>query len=297
MGPRFFSLVFSLVRIARMSRKIGLWSAVLVEMSLCKQTPPDNAKLIRLTMPDFPGPFYLRAGTTDAHTFLLVILNAEYDIRSFPQFQKIDSLYRKTLKEGRRPLIIDCGANIGLSSIWFSHLFPEAQILAVEPAADNIEIAKRNLRVYPNVTLLHGAIWDFPTRLTISNTTAGHHAYQVVEAHDEAPGNSDKTLKAFTITELLEMADMQQALIVKIDIEGAEAALFRSNTDWVGRTDLIAIELHDWLLPKQRTSAPFIRSFANLNFDLLQRGENLFVFLDRPGSHDHFVAARHFSRR
>jgi hypothetical protein len=36
--------------------------------------------------------------------------------------------------------------------------FPEAQILAVEPAADNIEIAKLNLHAYPNVTLLQGVM-------------------------------------------------------------------------------------------------------------------------------------------
>jgi hypothetical protein len=78
--------------------------------------------------------------------------------------------------------------------------------------------------------------------------------------------------------------DTSSALIIKVDIEGAEASLFRSNTEWVCLTDLIAIELHDYLLPKQQTSAPFIRSFANLDFDLLQRRENLFVFLDRPAA-------------
>ena len=36
------------------------------------------------------------------------------------------------------------------------------------------------------------------------------------------------------------------------------------------------------MLPKQRTSAPFIRSFANLDFDLIQRGETLFLFIDKP---------------
>jgi hypothetical protein len=99
---------------------------------------------------------------------------------------------------------------------------------------------------------------------------------------DGAARNPDKILKGFTISEIMGMADTPRALIVKVDIEGAEASLFRSNIEWVGRTDLIAIELHDWMLPKQRTSAPFVRSFANLDFDLLQRGENLFVFLDQP---------------
>jgi FkbM family methyltransferase len=276
------SFLSRVVPLGRLSRKIGIRSGVIVEMALREGNSPEHARLVQLNLPDFPGPFYLRAGTSDVGTFLKTIVYPEYDIRSFPSFQKIDVLYQNARAEGRRPLIIDCGANIGMSSIWFSRLFPEAQILAVEPAVDNIEIAKRNLRAYPNVTLLQGAVWDRPTRLKISDTTVAPDAYQVVEVQEGAE-NLDKTLKAFTITKLMDMADTHQPLIVKIDIEGAEAILFRSHTEWVGLTDLITIELHDWMLPKQRTSAPFIRSIANLDYDLLQQGETLFVFLDRPG--------------
>jgi hypothetical protein len=142
----------------------------------------------------------------------------------------------------------------------------------VEPDADNFKVAQRNLAPYPNVTLLRGAIWDSPKDLAISDTTVDAWSYQTEEVLDGTARNPDTILKGFTISEIMGMAD----------IEGAEASLFRSNIEWVGRTDLIAIELHDWMLPNQRTSAPFVRSFANLDFELLQRGENLFVFLDRP---------------
>ena len=277
-----FSFVRSVVRTATLSCKIGMRSAVLVERALREHSPPENAKLIEVTLPGYASPIYLRSCTADVNTFYQIIVNTEYDIRPFKQFQRIDGLYRKATANGRRPLIIDCGANIGLSTIWFARLFPEAQIFAVEPAADNIEVAKQNLRAYPNVTLLHGAVWDRPVRLKISDTTVSPDAYQVIEADDGAAKNLGDTLKAFTIPEIIDMADTHQALIVKIDIEGGEATLFRSNTEWLGVTDLITIELHDWLLPGQLTSAPFIRSFANLDFDLLQRGETMFLFLNRP---------------
>lgn len=276
------SLVSSVVRTAKLSRKIGMRSAVLVESALREQHPPENAKLIEVTLPGYASPIYLRSCTADVNTFYQIIVNAEYDIRPFQQFQRIDALYRKATADGRRPLIIDCGANIGLSTIWFARLFPEAQIFAVEPAADNIEVAKQNLRAYPNVTLLQGAVWDRQVRVKISDTTVRPDAYQVVEAQGGADENPDNTLRAFTISEIIDMADTHQALIVKIDIEGGEAILFRSNTEWIGVTDLIAIELHDWMLPKQLTSAPFIRSFANLDFELLQKGETLFLFLNKP---------------
>ena len=209
----FAGTISSVVHIAKLSRKIGTRPAVLLEMALRKRFAPGSAKLVELTLPGFPSPFYLRAGTTDAGTFLNVIVNAEYNIRLFPQFQTIDRLYKKARADGKRPLIIDCGANIGLSTVWFSHLFPEAQIIAVEPAADNIEVAKRNLHAYPNVTLIQGAIWDRPARLTISDTTAATDAYRVQEAQEKDAGDFGNTLKTFTIPELIDMADADHAMI------------------------------------------------------------------------------------
>jgi FkbM family methyltransferase len=276
-------VISTVLRTVRLSRKIGTRSAILFERARGNRNEPESARIVRLTLPDFPSPFYLRGGTSDVEVFDQIFLNNEYDVRSFPQFEKIDDAYSKAVARGRRPLIIDCGANIGLSSVWFSRLFPEAQIVAIEPAAGNIEIAKRNLSSYQNVVLFQGAVWDRETQVTISDTAAAPWAYQVAETQTGILADSDNTMRAFTIPKVMEMVDAIEVLIVKIDIEGAEATLFRSNTDWVGLTDLIIIELHDWMLPKQRTSAPFIRSLANLDFDLVQRGENLFVFLNKPG--------------
>lgn len=46
---------------------------------------------------------------------------------------------------------------------------------------------------------------------------------------------------------------------IKIDIEGAEGDLLSGNTEWVARTPLIIVELHDWLLPNAKTSQPFLQ--------------------------------------
>ena len=275
------AVISTAVRTVRLSRKIGTRSAILFERAQGKRIELESARVIRLTMPGVRYPFFLRSGTSDVEVFRQIFLNNEYDFRSYPQFEKIDGAYRKATERGRRPLIIDCGANIGLSSVWFSRLFPEAQIVAIEPAAGNTEIARRNLCGYPNVALLQGAVWDSDTQVTISNTSSSPWAYQVAEAQSETLANSDNSLRTFTIPGLMEMVNANEILIVKIDIEGAEATLFRANTEWVGLTDLIIIELHDWMLPTQRTSAPFIRLLANLDFELVQHGENLFVFLDK----------------
>ena len=65
---------------------------------------------------------------------------------------------------------------------------------------------------------------------------------------------------------------------MKIDIEGGESQLFSANTEWMNEFALIIIELHDWMLPMQGSSKPFFKAISNLDFEILQKGENLFFF-------------------
>lgn len=77
------------------------------------------------------------------------------------------------------------------------------------------------------------------------------------------------------------MAGSSELLIAKIDIEGSERELFRSNTDWMDTTALILIELHDWLQPWSMISHNFLRQLCDRGFDVLWRGETMFCFNHR----------------
>jgi hypothetical protein len=82
-------------------------------------------------------------------------------------------------------------------------------------------------------------LWDRPSQLKISDTTVSPWAYQVTESQDHVSVKLDSALKTFTISELMDAANEHEVLIAKIDIEGAEANLFRSNIEWVRRTHLL----------------------------------------------------------
>ena len=64
--------------------------------------------------------------------------------------------------------------------------------------------------------------------------------------------------------------------IVKLDVEGAEKDVFSGNTEWVARTPLIIVELHDWLMPRQGGATPFLRCISALDRDFVFIGENVF---------------------
>ena len=48
-------------------------------------------------------------------------------------------------------VIVDLGANIGLSLALFSERYPEARIYGFEPAPDHFEILQLNIAARPNV--------------------------------------------------------------------------------------------------------------------------------------------------
>lgn len=229
-------------------------------------------------VPSLSRRVWLRAALADISIFQQVFVKKEYDISEAPQFDQIRIIYHDELARGRRPVIVDCGAHIGLSVLWFSKMFPEAQIFAIEPNRENFTLLCRNTEGLTNVTLMHGGIWDTPGSLVIENAGAGMSAFRLTQTEVMSTA---EMIPAFTIDDILRLAGHNRALLVKIDIEGGEAALFRSNTDWISHAGLIVIELHDWLYPWKCTSQNFFRQMSTFEFDYLTRGENTFCFSHR----------------
>jgi len=171
-------------------------------------------------------------------------------------------------------LVIVCGANTGSSSIFFALLFPQATIVALEPSSDNFELLCRNANFYRSILPIHAGVWDKKTYLRIVNPTDEPFMYKTLEC---GPSDPD-ALATLTIADIFERFPDGEPLLIDIDVEGAERALFRNNTGWVERMPLISIELHGRLMPEQGTSASFLALVARMHCDLLVRGETIFIF-------------------
>ncbi len=74
----------------------------------------------------------------------------------------ISSLYRREYDHidlSEPGVIIDAGANIGTSSIFFARKYPGARIFAIEPETSNFTLLKKNTRKYRNIVPIKAAIW------------------------------------------------------------------------------------------------------------------------------------------
>jgi len=201
--------------------------------------------------------FNLRPGTTDFDTYEHVFVLKEYEI-DLPFVPK---------------LIIDGGANNGMSAIFFALKYPSANIISVEPNKDNFRLLQHNTRDFKNVTAICKGVWNESGFLKIINSDADSNAFRV----DKINSNEDGAIPAVSISDLL-MSEKAAAIdILKLDIEGAEKKVFESNYEsWLPKTRLLIIELHDKIQPG--SSKALFNAISNYNFTCETKWENLLLF-------------------
>jgi FkbM family methyltransferase len=214
------------------------------------------------------GSVLIRRSDSDYETLRQVFVLREYAIGNNELESYISSRYSKLLADGKTPVIIDLGANIGLASLWFKERYPKATILAVEPNAANFQILKQNLARDHSAILLEAAVGSSPGNVELS-TTGLSWAVQTKRT------DKDRGVMVVTVEQAISKISGAVPLIVKVDIEGFEKDLFARNIDWLDDACAVFIEPHDWMLPKENTSNTFQRAFGERDFNLYIRGENL----------------------
>jgi FkbM family methyltransferase len=207
--------------ISRLGLKTGLQAARM-------HTRPGS--IVRMQLAGIEYPLWARAGTSDVETFEEVFLMRQYDL-PFAGFEPMH--------------ILDLGANIGYASVYFAARWPQARILAVEPATSNVDLLDRNTRPWDQITCLQAAVWSRPSWVQVANPTDEPNAFRMCESHDSRKEN----IPAYTIAQLIERQGCNGLDLLKMDVEGAEAEIFQNGAAWLDRVKVLIIELHDRIVP------------------------------------------------
>lgn len=139
---------------------------------------------------------------------------------------------------GPDSLIVDVGANVGYSAVYFANRFRDSRVLAFEPHpafADRFEQHMALNRFGPRVTLLRAAAY------TRSGTAILHDA-EDSSAIVERPGSG--TMPVAT-TDFFEAAGTGPVALLKMDIEGAEVPLLADPRFDALDVRMILLEWHD----------------------------------------------------
>lgn len=162
-------------------------------------------------------------------------------------------------------LIVDAGANTGISTAFFATKFPRAKVVAIEPEPRNFELLEENTRALPNVTCYNRALYSSGSKMKVLGSGRSW-GFRILPDFE---GDTD----SITISKILEEFSEQNIDILKLDIEGSEKTLFEENySDWIERIGVFFIELHDNLEPG--ASKAFLTAICSIpSFSLSVSGE------------------------
>ncbi|MCP6036985.1 FkbM family methyltransferase, partial [Klebsiella pneumoniae] len=90
----------------------------------------------------------------------------------------------RTLSQNKTPLIIDCGANIGCSALFFAREFPAAKLVAVEPERNNVEMIRKNCASLNNVIAVNKAVGSVDGLVTIADPHCDNNAFRMTREPD-----------------------------------------------------------------------------------------------------------------
>jgi FkbM family methyltransferase len=207
--------------------------------------------------PGIRNPVHIRLRTTDPSTYAEILLRGEYafDLPFSPK------------------TIVDAGANIGMASIYFTHRYPEANVIAVEAEASNFAVLARNVRPYPAIVPIHAALWGRDGDISVSepDPATGARGKWAFVTHEGA----GVKVRAITMRTLMEEMQVPSVDLLKIDIEGAEKEVFEA-CDWIGDVGCLMIELHDRFKPG---CCEAVNAVAQ-GFSQIRRGETTFYIRD-----------------
>jgi len=142
--------------------------------------------------------------------------------------------------------IIDAGANIGCATRYFLDRYDTAKIVAIEPDQANFNILRANCKSSNNVVLINKALW--PSQVDLQLDYSHNAECAVRTTNSKSPADPlNRVVFCETITPFQLVEDYGHIDILKLDIEGAEAALFSPANDlsWLESVTCIVIELHD----------------------------------------------------
>ena len=185
---------------------------------------------VAVTIPNIKHPICLRLRSTDIELCKEVLVKAQYE-SELPKSPNV---------------IVDAGANIGLTSIFFANRYPEATVIAVEPDSSNYEMLIKNIAPYSNIIAVRAALWSENKEINLIDPGAGQTAYQT---HDGSglPNIGLQVVPGITLERLMSDFDIRFIDLLKIDIEGSEKEVFERSTPWISSVGVIAIEIHDWI--------------------------------------------------
>lgn len=153
--------------------------------------------------------------------------------------------------------ILDIGGNVGYSALWFAQRYPAARIVVIEPDRANFELLLANVGHEPRIHPIRAAIAPAgarPQRVVTGIIRFGGATLETRPIDEELDGvhrhiDDGTVVEPIDVATILDRFGIERLDLMKIDVEGAEMAVFEDSAAWIDRVDAIVAELHELQAP------------------------------------------------
>jgi FkbM family methyltransferase len=190
--------------------------------------------------------FHLRAPISESSDILVF-----HQIFNNQEYQHVLDWFSAREPKTNIETILDLGANIGCSALFFWSRLPAAAILSLEPEASNFIRLQSNLNLNSTAKIKthRAAIWTEACKLQCVHDFRDkkESSSRFVKALDNEPTGLQQT-DAIKIQDIVRLSGFSHVDLLKMDIEGAEAGLFRNEgfQDFLAEKVVrIAVEVHE----------------------------------------------------
>jgi FkbM family methyltransferase len=193
------------------------------------------------------------------------------------------------LADRERPVILDCGANIGYTVLNYKRQFPQAEIIAFEPDPQFAPLLRRNLERNGarDVQVVETAVW-----------TADGRAPWALEAKDGSrlisAGATDAPTAEVATVDLSRYLDREIDLL-KLDIEGAEFQVVPYLGSRLRHVKNILVECHVTRQTDYQALSDVMRTLIDSGFTISLNSSGPWRDLIRRHNPDPLHATQYFS--
>jgi FkbM family methyltransferase len=233
----------------------------------------ENAFLLTLKENECTFIVKLRNNTSDFFIFIQVFIRRDY-------YPFIDHILNKT--DAKNPLVIlDAGANIGLSCLFFKAYFPNCQVVCLEPDASNYNVLSWNVSQNlsnSKVLLLQQALWFKDEAIYLDNgfRDGSHSSIRVLPETSDTLKSHEKVM-GISLSTIMRQNKLDFIDILKVDIEGSESVIFRNSEEMcvvLPKCKYIAVEVHEEVI-RESEMASILHGYG---FSCSHSGEYLIAY-------------------
>lgn len=177
----------------------------------------------------------------------------------------IEKVYDQFFKDKKDMVVVDCGANIGIFSLYAAKY--AKKVYAIEPSKEHFETLKKNIEFNKLDKIIT------PINMAVSHENGAkdffHNTNKTMFSLNEAVNNTQdkETVEAIRMDTLFDKYDIKGVDFLKLDIEGSEMEVVGGKGFEVATRAIkaIVVEYHKW---SGRNPSQLITTLEDYGFDM-----------------------------